>query len=79
MFTGPRFFRDVAGTIEGTDKTSVHTLRWGYLTTYETLFAEWRDEPISADDYHRRRLAPGRGAFEVGASVRRPVASPRTA
>ena len=47
MLEGARFFLDVAGTIEGTDKTSVHVLQWDYLTTYEKLFAEWRDQPIN--------------------------------
>lgn len=41
------FDLDVAGVIEGTDKSSAVAFCWGYLTHYQELFAPWKDETIN--------------------------------
>jgi hypothetical protein len=38
---------DIAGVLEGTDKSSSVTYSWDYLRHYQTLFAPWRHEPIN--------------------------------
>jgi len=41
------FDLDVAGVIEGTDKSSAVSFSWNYLTHYQDLFAPWKDDPIN--------------------------------
>jgi hypothetical protein len=41
------FELDIAGAIEGTDKSSASYLAWDYLSSYDRLFRPWRDKTIN--------------------------------
>ena len=41
------FDLDVAGVIEGADKSSAVSFSWDYLTHYHDLFAPWKNDPIN--------------------------------
>jgi hypothetical protein len=55
MASDTRFLLDVAGAIEGSDKSSLHYAELDYLRKYQELFAKWRDEPVNILEIGVRR------------------------